>query len=232
VTKPSLIETASRLSEHLSAGDLDATLGGFTAAAVELIPEVAYASISIRHEDRIETVNPTDDSLVALDSHQYVLREGPCYDAATDRDQVVSPDLATDTRFTRYGPVAVEAGIRAQAAFRLFDHNSSQGALNLYSMSQGAFEDLHELAVLFRSQAAAVISYAYEIQSLNEALRTRTVIGQAMGIVMERYQLNDERAFAFLTRLSQHRNVKLRQVAEELVAELAGKADIARGGAC
>lgn len=117
--------------------------------------------------------------------------------------------------------MAVSTGVRAQAAFRLFDHNDKQGALNLYSTTRGAFENVEDAAVLFRSQAAVAISYAHEITNLNEALETRTTIGQAVGIVMERYQLNEERAFAFLTRLSQHRNVKLRRVAEEMVAEVA-----------
>jgi GAF domain-containing protein len=224
----SLLETAAELSKRLSPGDLDATLSGITAAAVDLIPEVACASISIRRDDRIETVDATDDCLIALDAKQYALREGPCYDAASDRDQVVAPDLGEDPRFPHYGPFAAEAGIGAQAAFRLFERGSTLGALNLYSTRKGAFADLDQLAALFRCQAAVAVAYAYDVQNLQEALETRTTIGQAVGIVMERYQLNDERAFAFLTRLSQHRNVKLCQVAEELVAELAAKADSGR----
>jgi hypothetical protein len=115
--------------------------------------------------------------------------------------------------------MAVAAGIRAQVGVRLFDGPRSNGALNLYSRQVGAFDDLHSLSALFAHQAAQAIAYAQEIDGLGEAVRSRTVIGQAVGIVMERYQLNDERAFAFLQRLSSHRNVKLRQVAEELVED-------------
>lgn len=222
-----MLGTASSLAARLGPGDLDETLGQVTAAAVELIPDATYASITVRHDDRLETVNTTDDRVLATDAKQYELCEGPCYDAATDAAQVIAPDLEHDTRFRRYGPIAVKAGILAQAAFRLFERNGTQGALNLYSTERGAFEDLESAAVLFRSQAAVAIAYAYEITNLNEALETRTTIGKAMGIVMERYQLNDERAFAFLTRLSQHRNVKLRLIAEELVAAVATEADVA-----
>jgi len=230
VTDDSLLEAAATLSRRLHAGDLDATLSQITEAAVELVPDVAFASISVRYaDDGLETVNATDDSLVGLDEKQYALREGPCYDAATDRAQVVAPDLENDDRFPHYGPAAVAAGVRAQAAFRLFERNGTQGALNLYSCRPGAFADLDGLADLFRHQAATAIAYAYEISNLQEALETRTTIGKAMGIVMERYQLNDERAFAFLTRLSQHRNVKLRRVAEELVEELAERAGSSDG---
>jgi GAF domain-containing protein len=232
MTESSLLEIANRLAASLGPGDLDETLSRITAAAVELIPHVAYASITVRHQDgRLETVSPTDDALEVLDEKQYALREGPCYDAATDRAQVVSDDLGSDPRYTNYGPLAVAAGIFSQAAFRLFERNGTEGALNLYSTDCGAFTDLDGVAALFRSQAGIAVAYAHEVQNLTEALETRTTIGKAMGIVMERYRLNDERAFAFLTRLSQHRNVKLRLVAEEMVLEAATSADVAESSA-
>ena len=53
--------------------------------------------------------------------------------------------------------------------------------------------------------------------NLREAVGTRTMIGTAVGIVMERYHLTDERAFAFLTRVSQDGNIKLREVARRLI---------------
>lgn len=228
MTPDTVLASAARLADMLKPGDLDATLSQITAAAVELIPDASMASITVRHGDRLETVDTTDRDVLALDAAQYALRQGPCYDAATDTAHVTAPDLATDPRFPDYGPRAVEAGINAQAAFRLFERSGGiQGALNLYSTKPGAFADLEDTAVLFRSQAAVAIAYAHEVSNLNEALETRTTIGQAMGIVMERYHLNDERAFAFLTRLSQHRNVKLRRVAEEIVAEAKGSSDLA-----
>jgi hypothetical protein len=228
--EPSLLEIANSLAVSLGPGDLDETLSRITAAAVKLIPHVTYASITVRHhDDRLETVSPTDHALELLDEKQYALREGPCYDAATDRAQVVSDDLGTDPRYTNYGPLAVAAGIYSQAAFRLFERNGTEGALNVYSTDRSAFSDLDGVAALFRSQAGIAVAYAHEVQSLTEALETRATIGKAMGIVMERYRLNDERAFAFLTRLSQHRNVKLRRVAEEMVAEAAANADIGEG---
>jgi GAF domain-containing protein len=221
----SLLEIANSLAASLGPGDLDETLSRITAAAVELIPQVAYASITVRHhDDRLETVSPTDETLEVLDEKQYALREGPCYDAATDRAHVVSDDLGTDPRYTNFGPLAVAAGIHSQAAFRLFERNGIEGALNLYSTDPGAFADLDGVAALFRSQAGIAVAYAHEVQNLSEALETRATIGKAMGIIMERYRLTDERAFAFLTRLSQHRNVKLRRVAEEMVLEAASNA--------
>lgn len=215
-----LVETARRLAKTLEPGDLDQTLSRITAAAVEMLPEVEYASITVKHaDDRLETVAPTDDLLWGVDAAQYELREGPCYEAAADTVHISSPNLAADPRFPRYAAVAVAAGIHAQAGLRLFDAPKSQGALNLYARTVGAFEDLGTLSTLFTHQAAVAIGYAREIANLQEAVRTRGVIGQAVGMVMERYKLSDQRAFAFLTRLSQHNNVKLRTVAEQIVAD-------------
>ena len=215
-----LLDTARLLSERLRPADLDETLAQVTSAAVELIPAVDYSSITVRRADgTLSTAAPTHDLLLRVDAEQYRLQEGPCYLAAAETTHVVSSDLAEDERFPQYGPMAVAAGIRSQIGLRLFDTPRSSGALNLYSGAPGAFEDLDSLSVLFAHQAGLAIAYAHHIDTLEEAVRSRTTIGQAVGMVMERYDLNDERAFAFLKRLSSHRNVKLRMVAQELVDE-------------
>ncbi len=214
-----LLEHMRRLSRSLTPGDLDHTLSRVTHAAVDVLPDVEFASITVLHADgKLETVAPTDDLLWGVDAAQYELREGPCYDAAADAVHVMSPDLANDARFPRYAAVAVAAGIKAQAGIRLFDAPKSRGALNLYARQTGVFEDLGMLGALFQHQSAMAIDYAREVQNLREAVRTRGTIGQAVGIVMERYQLTDERAFAFLARLSQDGNLKLRAIAEQVIA--------------
>jgi len=213
-----LIDTARRLSERLKPGDLDATLRQITAAAVEVLPNVQFSSISVRHPDgTLSTAAPTDERLLRIDGEQYRLQEGPCYLASVEPGPIISSDLGADERFPRYGEVALKEGIRAQIGVRLFETGSSNAALNLYSARVGAFEDVKSLGALFAHQSAQAIAYAQEVGNLSEAVQTRTTIGKAVGIVMERYGLNDERAFAFLQRLSSHRNVKLRQVAQEIV---------------
>lgn len=217
-----MLDTLRRLGESLSPGDLDHTLGQVTRAAVDVLPGVHYASITIRHEDdRLETAAPTDDMLLGLDAAQYQLREGPCYDSATDKTYVASPHLAADERFPRYAAIAVKTGIKAQAGVRLFEtpKPKAYGALNLYSRDVGTFDDMSVVAQLFAHQSAIALDYAREVDNLREAVKARQAVGRAVGIVMERYGLPEERAFAFLARLSQTRNVKLRDVADELVVE-------------
>jgi GAF domain-containing protein len=221
MTQPErLVDTANRLAAALVPTDLDDTLQAITDTAVKVLPQVDSASITLLHSDgTLETKAPTSQALVELDAHQYALREGPCYFAATSQPVVVSWNLAADDRFPSYGPLAVDSGIRSQAGLRLFSGSKAQGALNLYSSRPGAFEDFDELGALFATQAGTAIAYATEISNLKDALATRTTIGQAVGITMERYAMTDDRAFAFLTRVSQQRNVKLRLVAQEMIAD-------------
>jgi hypothetical protein len=213
-----MLDASQRLAAALRPGDLDATLTNVTAAAVEVLPDVTASSITVKHDDgRLETVAPTSDVLREVDAAQYEFREGPCYEAAVDTVHVTSPDLRTDERFPRYAPAALRAGFRAQAGIRLFDAKTSNGALNLYSETVGSFEDLSVLSQLFVHQAAVALDYARQIDQLNEAVTSRQIIGQAVGIVMERYGVDEARAFGFLTRLSSHENLKLRLVAERLI---------------
>ena len=215
-----LVEASSRLRTALTASDLDQTLAQITAAAVEVLPDAQYASITIKHADgRLETTAPTDDLVLGLDAAQYEFHEGPCYEAATETAHVVSPDLESETRWPRYAPVALSAGIRSQAGIRLFDGRESNGALNLYSRSAGAFAEPGGIDQLFTHQAATAIEYAREISHLRKAVETRQVIGTAVGILMHQYDLDDARAFAFLTRISSHSNTKLRLVAEQVISD-------------
>ena len=202
----------------MTPGDLDETLHRITSAAVRVLPEVEQASITILHSDgSLDTSAETAEMILKLDAQQYELQEGPCYQAAMESSHVVAPNLVADERFPRYSRIAVDAGVRSQAGIRLFDSSAARGALNLYSSKVGAFEDLGMLSDLFASQAALAIAYASEVSDLRRAMRTRETIGKAVGIVMERYKLADDRAFAFLARVSQHRNVKLNKVAEEVI---------------
>ena len=137
-----LLETARQLARRLRPGDLDETLANVTSAAVELLPDVHYSSITVlRADGTLATAAPTDDVILRLDAEQYRLKEGPCYDAASHTNQVVSADLALDERFPAYGAAAASLGVRSQIGVRLFDTPKSNGALNLYSRSVGAFDD-------------------------------------------------------------------------------------------
>jgi GAF domain-containing protein len=213
-----ILFASQALLNRLAPGDLDATLASITRAAVEVLPQVQYASITMRHPDgSLDSYAVTDNLVADLDEQQYQLQEGPCYDATTTNRYAVVNDLGADERYPHYGPVAVRAGIRSQAGIRLFENSRTAGGLNLYSRGVGGLDEIDTITQLFSHQAAVALAYSLEVTTLKEAVKSRTRIGQAVGIVMERYKIPEQQAFAFLTRMSQTRNTKIRHIADQLI---------------
>ena len=201
--------------------NLQDALDAIVTAAQISVPGFDHVGIStIDRKGTITTRAATDEMVLQLDRLQYSLNEGPCVDALREGLVVSAPDIVHDQRWPRYVAEAVRGtGLRAQLGIQLFfDDEGSLGGLNLYStQSADISEESVALAELFAGHAAIALGSAREIDQLNTALRTRKVIGQAIGLLMERYEMNEDRAFAFLTRASSHGNVKLIAVAQELV---------------
>ena len=179
-----------------------------------------HVGISLVERDRIRTPVATDERLRKLDESQYELGEGPCRAAIREHETVIVHDLATDPRWPSWGKVMVtELGIRSSLSFRLFTRpDRTWGALNVYSRTAHAFteEDVlqgHTVAAM----AAVALARSMNDEQLASALETRTVIGQAVGMLMERYSLDEHRAFDVLRRVSSQDNTKLRDVAARLV---------------
>jgi hypothetical protein len=199
---------------------VDETVNAITFAAKDTIPHAGHASISlVDKRGTMHTLVPTDQLVADADRLQSELAEGPCLDAALGTPLVHSNDLARDDRWPRYAPRAVSMGVGGQMALHLFDDSGSRGGLNLYFDHAGLI-DAQTVAVaeLFAILAAAAMGHARELDGLNRALQTRTNIGKAIGILMERYDLDEDRAFQFLVRTSQTGNVKLRVIADEIIA--------------
>jgi GAF domain-containing protein len=186
--------------------------------AVVAVPGVEFASISVTHTHGLnETVSATSELAVTCDALQTEAGEGPCLDAGRQRATFMTGDIAADPRWPVYGPAAAKAGVMSQLATEIFTSGRSMMALNLYSTRPNAFADSVPTAELVTSQAVAAIGFADTVDQHDQAMQTRGTIGQAIGIVMERYGMNEVRAFAFLQRVSSHSNVKIRHVADEIV---------------
>lgn len=131
---------------------------------------------------------------------------------------VVVPRLRHDQRWPGYVAAAATRGIRSQVAVRLFADNRHVAGLNLYSTEHDEVEQASpETAQLFATHAAIILGHARQEDQLNQALASRKMIGQAIGILMERYRIDADHAFQFLLRASSSSNIKLRDVAEEVV---------------
>jgi GAF domain-containing protein len=201
---------------------LDDMLTAIAETARRSVPGFDHVGIStIDRDGQVRTRAAAGDLVWKLDELQYDLGEGPCVDSLRDGDVVLAPRIRTDDRWPNYAPKAADAGVKSQLAVKLYlDSSGTLGGLNLYSTeSEDIDPDAENLADLFAMHAAIALGHAEEREHLNEALHSRKLIGQAIGILMERYQLNEDRAFSFLIRASSHGNVKLRDVAAELVQQ-------------
>lgn len=199
---------------------LDAALEHLAISAAENIPGVDFASITMfGPNDSLRTAARTDPLAGQLDGLQHELREGPCYSAVTDQRLVLVNDLAAADAFPRYAPRATALGVGAQAAIQLVDDGGERAGLNLYARTPDAFDrSTIQIAELFATQAAALLHYAEQVEHLGVALHTRTDIGTAVGILMERHRIDRNVAFSYLVRCSNRRNIKLRMLAQDVIA--------------
>jgi hypothetical protein len=224
---PEFAELMTTVADSLrQPGDVDGALALITASAVDKITGVTHASISVTSKDgTIQTLAPTDAVADLADQTQYELHEGPCVEAALNAQVVQVDDLGNDPRWPSYGPKATALGLRSQLSFQFRADPNVRGALNLYADEPDAFgRDARYIGAMFADWVAVLLGWKKQGTSLSQALESRGQIGMAVGILMERYRLDEQRAFAFLVRVSQTGNVKLRNVAAGIVDETSGNA--------
>ena len=201
----------------------DETLQTIAETALISIPGVEHVGVSVLDGNgNPETKASTSELVMELDTLQYSLNEGPCVDSLINGSTIVAaPNIRNAKRWPRYGPAAVELGLKAQLAVKLYlDGHGTVGGLNMYSTASGDIDpQAPGIADLFATHAALALGRAREVDSLHLALRTREVIGQAVGLLMQRYDLDPDGAFSFLIRSSSHSNTKVRDIAVRMVED-------------
>ncbi|MFF5494387.1 GAF and ANTAR domain-containing protein [Streptomyces aquilus] len=207
--------------ELLAQDSVTTTLERITASATELVEGCDAAGILVLHGTRVESLAPTDPFVTESDALQQQAGEGPCFDAARSSQGARVfriADLTTEhQRWPAYAPRAQALGVGSMMGFLLFTDEEDLGALNLYSRKPGAFTPDSETAGwLLASHAAVAFSSARTHAQMEQAVATRHIIGEAMGIVMGTHRLTEDEAFAVLRRYSQENNIKLREVARRV----------------
>lgn len=213
--------TMSGLTAEFSrASDIATTLYRITSTAVELIEGVDYADVLlVSGPDTFRSLAATDQLATQLDSEQQRFREGPCLDAAVDDVVTVSNDLTNDQRWPRFSKSAIAAGVHSILSFQLYTHNDRGGALNLFSRNRDVFTaEAEALGAMLAAQAAIALIVKDKELQFRSALASRDIIGQAKGMIMERFDVDSLQAFELLKKLSQDSNTRLIEVATELVA--------------
>jgi len=179
------------------------------------------AAIScIRSRNQLETIAPTNPLVEQLDRLQDELSEGPCYDSCWPGQTLLVSDLADDKRWPTWAAKVSALGITSMLATELNTVEGRRiGSIATYWTQRRCFtpDDVAFMAI-FARHAALALSASWNEAGLNVALDSRKLIGQAQGILMERHGLDEGRAFEVLRRYSQDHNIKLRDVAEHLIA--------------
>jgi GAF domain-containing protein len=198
---------------------VEGVLADVTAAAKELVPGVDTAGVLlIGKGGKWDSLGGTSDLPQLLDELQMKYSEGPCVEAALDETIVRTDDFRSEERWPKYSPAVVELGVLSGLSFKLYTASRTAGALNLFAFKPHAFDGESEtIGTVLAAHAAAAVLASREGEELQSALSTRDRIGQAKGIIMERYNVDDIQAFDMLRKLSQDSNIRLVDIAQRVI---------------
>ncbi len=199
--------------------DADTLLGELTQSAVGAMPGAQHAGITVASRNgKVRTASATGRYPVLLDEIQQRHEQGPCLSAAWEHHVIRIDDMKLENRWPAYCRDARKTPIRSVILFQLFADHNTMGALNFYSETPDAFdEEAVEMGLILATHAALAWNLVRRDEEFRSALASRDIIGQAKGMIMERFKIDAVHAFALIKRLSQTSNTPVVAVARQLV---------------
>ena len=210
-----LVDSLGRHGTETSVG-----LGELLGSGAQHVPGCQYAGITLADKSRtVTSVAATHRYAMLLDAIQNRYGEGPCLSAVWEHHMMHVDDLNVDQRWPLYQRYALEqTPIRSILSYELFVDGGSMASLNFFSDHPHVFTDeSRELGRVFATHVALAWSMMRRQDQFRSALASRDVIGQAKGVIMERFNLDAVEAFELLSRLSQQSNTKLIDIAKALI---------------
>ncbi|NEA31729.1 GAF and ANTAR domain-containing protein [Streptomyces sp. SID13031] len=181
----------------------------------------SHAGVVLHGRGSPEVAAVTDSTVAEVYSLQIDSDSGPLITALENGTTVLIRDTSTDTRWPKWAEKVARLGVRSVLDVPLAIGGSTRtpiGVLGLYSAEPDAFgEDDDAIAHILARHASVAVASARHEETMAQAVDARKLVGQAMGILMERFDVDDDRAFAILKRYSQDTNTKLRDVAQQLI---------------
>ena len=169
-------------------------------------------------DGRFWSVAPTDPLVTHLDSLQMEFKEGPCLQAAVSDAIIRSGDLQRDERYPTFAGAAEAVGVRGVTSFQLYTNRGGAGALNLFSREPNTVDSDGEIiGAMLATHAAGLMMTVNRRQEFESALASRDLIGQAKGVIMNRFSVDSVRAFELLVKQSQNTNTPVRIIAQQIV---------------
>jgi GAF domain-containing protein len=208
---------------------LESVLDRVTQVAKRTIPGAEEVSITLIRDDKPFTAAYTGQLALDADEMQYARDYGPCVDAGRAGNVLRVGDMRTETRWPDYAAAVAERGVLSSLSVPLPVQDQYIGALNIYSTRPGSFPDADlPIAETIASYAAVAVHNANSFtqasemaRQLAQAMESRAVIEQAKGILMHEQKCDADEAFRILSRVSQRANIKLREIAAQIVAQTA-----------
>lgn len=231
-SEPDVVEALSELSKAMLATEgVEQLLERVAGVAASAMGPDAWCGITLSSDGRAFTVAVSDPRAALVDEIQYANGDGPCLQSSRTGMTVSVPDLTTEDRWGDYPAHALAQGVRSSLSMPILVEGDSVGALNLYGGTVEVFDESRQRdALVVTAGASGTIAMALRLarqvtlsEQLEAALSSRTVIDQAIGIIIRDRRCSPDEAFAYLRTASQHRNVKLREVAVELVDSMSQK---------
>jgi transcriptional regulator with GAF, ATPase, and Fis domain len=218
--EPSVARDLSEMARQLqSESDSGAVMQRIVDAAVREIPGAVGAAITLLDHEDLSSPAHTDERARLVGLAQAETGEGPCVDTSRTERTLRVDDLCNDPRWPKWGQVAADNGVLGVMSFQLFVEEHSMGALDVYAAEAMAFDDNAEnIGLLLAAHAGVALADRRKIENLNIAMDSRDLIGQAKGILMERYKIDAGKAFDLLVYGSQHLHRKLRDLAEDIAS--------------
>lgn len=217
----SAYEAIAEMARELHGRSGDDVVGRVVGYAVSAIPGVDYASITEPGATaRTAMVAATHGYPRLLNGLENRYGEGPDFEVMATGQAVRVDDLECCSGWPAYGAAAIaETPIRSLMAFKLSAPRAVLGVLHLYADDPCSFDSsVDEIGAAFATHAALAWDNARREQHFRSALNSRDAIGQAKGMIMERYRVDADAAFAMLTKMSQNSNTRIVDIARELIA--------------
>jgi transcriptional regulator with GAF, ATPase, and Fis domain len=191
-------------------------------AATLTIPGCDHASLMIRHNGAFSTAAVSDAIARQIDKLELALGSGPCLDAIEERTLQIETNLTSDSRWPDLtSRVLADTPVRGALSVQLPVDRARTGALNLFSDTPHAFDErsIERALVLgaFATVATTALAQVEDAASLRRGLATSREIGKAIGMLMVMNDVSDDDAFGVLRRTSQVTNVKLADIAADVV---------------
>ena len=191
-------------------------------AATLTVPGCDHASLLVRQNDRYVTVGASDQLAQRIDDLERRSGDGPCIDAIEEETPQIEPDLTTPSQWPKLAAgLLAETPVRGAMGFRILVDKRKGAALNLFSDTPNLFdaESAGRAAVLasFASVAINAIAKGEDAASLRRGLLSNREIGKAVGMLMLLNDFTEQEAFDLLRRHSQSLNIKLADVARQII---------------